>query len=518
MTITTATRTQKRERNLLDSATLSSGSEQVIDFLLPVFAGTVLGLVPWQIGLLVGLSELTAFVSRPIAGRIADRHSRPIMAAAGAAGFGIACVLYAFSTGLAVALTAAALSGVAGAFLWVGLRAMVAESLHEDSSVFAKLLGAEETGSWLIFVPALFIAIYTNYLYAFLALALCCFVAAALLFSVPRNAAMSPTHPETATQTTPPRSGTDRPLLIAVVVTMAAESALGLLLLLHLQHHFDLGLVEIALVFLPGAIAMSLLPSYLHRVVAAIGRRKALVLASALSTCFAIGLAFATTPLLIGIIWVLSAIAWSILVPVQQAAVADAAGNHATGRALSRYEAATLAGGFVGSVAAGLMYQSGSWLLSCLAVALLLASGIFLLPWAIRALGISDAVAPARTPSRPEQLEAPTGQVAERDATRKSRTQLVKEFLQHSLVFWLAVIAAKLFFPQLEYTGLLGIGQHPLGIWRDLQAAFNNGFDLALFASAAIRLWAILYLIDLVWTGYKILTGDDASARAQSDS
>ena len=56
-------------------------------------------------------------------------------------------------------------------------------------------------------------------------------------------------------------------MLLAVVVTAAAESAIGLLLLLHLQRGLGLDVGPIALVFLPGGIVMSVLPPYLHRFV-----------------------------------------------------------------------------------------------------------------------------------------------------------------------------------------------------------------------------------------------------------
>lgn len=101
-------------------------------------------------------------------------------------------------------------------------------------------------------------------------------------------------------------------MLVAVVATMTAETAISLLLMLHLQRGFRLEVIQIAYVFLPGAVAMSILPSHLHRLVVRFGRRRMLVVGAVSSALFAASLALAPTPLWIAALWVLSAIAWSI--------------------------------------------------------------------------------------------------------------------------------------------------------------------------------------------------------------
>jgi MFS transporter len=103
-----------------------------------------------------------------------------------------------------------------------------------------------------------------------------------------------------------------RPMLVAVVATMTAETAISLLLMLHLQRGFRLEVIQIAYVFLPGAVAMSILPSHLHRLVVRFGRRRMLVVGAVSSALFAASLALAPTPPWIAALWVLSAIAWSI--------------------------------------------------------------------------------------------------------------------------------------------------------------------------------------------------------------
>ena len=113
---------------------------------------------------------------------------------------------------------------------------------------------------------------------------------------------------------------------------MTAEAAISLLLMLHLQRGFHLEVIQIAYVFLPGAVAMSILPPYLHRLVVWLGRRRMLVVGAVSSALFAAGLALAPTPPWIAALWVLSAIAWSIVIPMQRSVIAEAVGSTHLGR------------------------------------------------------------------------------------------------------------------------------------------------------------------------------------------
>ena len=355
----------RRERRTLDSATLTSGTEQVIDFVLPLFAGAVLGLSAWETGLLVAASDLVAFLVRPMAGVVVDRADRAMVAALGAGVLAVGCGLYALATGLPLALIAAVVTGGAGAFLWVAIRAIIGERLRADSSVFAKLVEAEETGGWLILVPAVVLPSVAGYRWVFVGIALCCLVAAGELFRSRRQEDPSADDVALAGADLSSVSLRDlgrslRPMLLVIVATMTAEAAISLLLSLHLQRGFGLGAVAVAYTFLPGAIALRGLPTFLHRKVVRLGRRAMLMLGSVASALFALGLAFAPSPPWIAALWVLSAVAWSVVIPVQQAVVAEAAGRAHLGRGLSLYEAACLAGAFLGSLAAGSSTNRGA--------------------------------------------------------------------------------------------------------------------------------------------------------------
>ena len=385
-----------RERQTLNGAILASGVDQAIQFVLPLFAGAILGLPPWQSGMLVAANALATFVARPLAGVVVDRADRGVIAGAGAGVFAVGCGLYALATGLPLALIAATVTGVAEAFLWVAIRAIIGERLPEDSGVFAKLVAAEETGGWVIMVPAIILLSAAGYQWMFTGVAACCLAAALEFLSLPRRDV-----PDDALAGAE-LSGTSlrglgarlRPMLAAVVVTMTAETTISLLLILHLQRRFHLGAVQVAYVFLPGAVAMSFLPPHLHRLVVRFGRRRMLMLGSVASALFAVGLAFAPSPPWIAALWVLSAVTWSCVIPVEQSVIAEAAGSTHLGRGLGLYEAACLAGATIGSLAAGFLYESGSWLLACAACAVIIFSGAVLVPAAVKRLGVADHPAP----------------------------------------------------------------------------------------------------------------------------
>lgn len=135
---------------------------------------------------------------------------------------------------------------------------------------------------------------------------------------------------------------------------------------------------------------MGILPPHLHGLVRRCGRTRMLALASVASAGFAASLAFAPNPVVIGVCWVLAGAAWAVVFPVQQAVIAEASGQLRLGRGLGWYESAALAGGLVGTVAAGYLYEFGSWQIACLAAAAVILTGAVVVPAAVRALGVAQ--------------------------------------------------------------------------------------------------------------------------------
>lgn len=351
----------------------------------------MLGAGAMAVGALIALELIVSVLVRPLAGVLADTRERTILAAVGALIYAASCVLYAFSTTLPLAYLAAVVGGVGWSLLVVTLRAIVSERLKQDSGVFARLMSAQETGSWVAFVGGLTLLGYTDsFRTVFLLCAGACAVGAVLLATSLKLRA------DTSAAATLNASGKVagiarmlRPMLIVVALTGLAESAIGILLLLHLQRGLGLGIIEIAFVFMPGAIAMAVLPRPLHSVVKRIGRRKSMVAASVFSAVFAISLAWAPSAAMITVLWILSGVAFAMVMPIEQAAVAEA-GERSVGRAMGTYDSVGLIGAAVGVLAAGALYEISSWQVACVVFGAVILSGAVLGPWALNRLRVTD--------------------------------------------------------------------------------------------------------------------------------
>ncbi|MDO4259099.1 MAG: MFS transporter [Actinomycetaceae bacterium] len=499
----------RRRAHVLNSATLTSGVDETVDFFLPLFAGTHLGLTSFQIALIVALTQAVAFIARPVAGIAVDRWNRPLIGACASIMWGLGCIGYALSGTFVTVALSAALTGVAGAFLWVAIRAIIAEDLSSNSGTFADLMSAEEFGGWIILLPAILLLPALGYQNIFLAGAACCFIAAVLLID---SGVKKPDSMHGADATTEfgrinlrAIGAKLRPILWAVALTMAAEAAISLLLLLHLQRAFALEAQEIALVFLPGAIAMSISPPLIHRISRRYGRKIVLISASIASSLFAIGLAFAPDPQWIAIAWILSALSWSAVIPIQQAIISEAVGPSHLGRGLSLYEAATLGGASVGSLVAGFIYEGGNWLLSCLACAVIIVSGTFIIPRALAKLGVADRP-PHNDLLQEKEQEMPAGledNQSSPPATPKKKEKSVREILAtfaiHFGLYTGAVVIASLIVPGFSPIKLIGsIG--PLGIFVSGDSSSASGVGSIPLVFQALRIWTIVVIVDLIWS------------------
>ncbi|WP_434181401.1 MFS transporter (plasmid) [Clavibacter michiganensis] len=397
---TSATSTQLSEplfsRRFLSSVTLASGASQVVDFALPLFAGAVLGLTAAQTGALLAAGFATSFLLRPFGGIAADRYDRARIAAASALVLGAGYALVATGSTFPIVLAGVLVSRAGGAFLWVAMRAIAGGRHGADPRAFARLMSAEELGSWVVLAPAIALLAAAGYAPTFAAAAACAVVAGVLLASSRRRVSTRGSGGVDAARAAPgPGDGRAvvrelaarlRPLLVVVTVIGTAEAAVGLLLVLYLQRELGLGPLAIAWVSLPGGIALTVAPPYLHRLAVRYGRTPVLVAAAIAGAVFAGGLALARDPVTVAVLWVLSALALAAILPIEQAAITETAGPARIGRALGLYEATTLLAAAVGSLAAGVLYDTVAWPVACATSAVVLLAGGLLLPRTIRRL------------------------------------------------------------------------------------------------------------------------------------
>jgi MFS family permease len=358
----------------------------LVDFLIPLWGGTELGLAPSAVGALVAVELIVSVIARPVSGWLVDTHVRTKVAAAGAVLYALSCIGFALATSLPLAFAAAVVSGVGGAFFWIAVRAIAAEYLDRDSGSLAGLLSSEALGSWFFWIPAMVLLPLIGFGGVFGTLAVACIVAAILLLRVPRFLAPPQEQPPGGIRGDGRRLG---PLLLIALMTAVAEAGVSLLLLLHLQKALDLEVYQIALIYLPGGLALTTLPRVLHRFVERRGRRTGYVMASVASALTATGLAFSPSPLVIAALWMLTSASWAILLPIQRAVVAEVNG-HRVGRGMSLLTNAEMLGAAAGSLLAGLLYEGGSWQISCLVFAVIILSGTVLGPIALTKVGVRD--------------------------------------------------------------------------------------------------------------------------------
>ena len=375
-----------RRRAAGTAATLIGGSAELLDFLIPLWGGIELGLAPGAIGALIAVELVISVIARPVSGWLVDTRVRTTVAAAGALLYAVSCLGYALATSLPLAFAAAVVSGAGGAFFWIAVRAIAAEDLDRDAGSLAGLLSSEALGPWFFWVPAMVLLPLVGFGGVFGTLAVACIAAAVLLVRAPRYLPPPQEQPPGGIK------GDGRllaPLLLAALVTAVAEGGVSLLLLFHLQKELGLEIYQIALVYLPGGMVLTAMPRVLHRFVERRGRRAGYVIASAASALAAAGLAFTPGTLVIAALWVLTCAAWAMLLPIQRAVVAEVSG-HRVGRGMSLLTNSEMLGAATGALLAGLLYEGGSWQLSCLIFAGLIASGSVLGPRALKKLGVRD--------------------------------------------------------------------------------------------------------------------------------
>ncbi|WP_328475071.1 MFS transporter [Actinoplanes sp. NBC_00393] len=491
------TEARRREDRVLLAATLANGPVELLDFLLPLWAGVALGASAVQVGALIAAELAVSVLVRPWAGMLADAYERRFVAAAGALLYALSCAGYALAGGLPFAYAAAVLGGLGGALLWVAVRAMAGERLTEDSAVFPRLTAAEQTGAWVAFVAGLSLLGVAGYRAVFLACAAACLIAAVALLSAP--ARVVPAAAELPGEV----AARLRPMLLAVLVTMAAEAAIALLLLLHLQRHFDLEIMQIAYVFLPGAIAMAVLPPYLHRFVLRFGRIRVLALASVSSAVFAAGLAGAPNPAVIAVLWVFSGAAWAAVIPVQQAVVAEASGAR-VGRGMGLYEAAVLLGSMAGSLLAGVLYDVSPWQVACLALAAVILAGAGLVPWSVRALRVVDrpqapTASQTATPAEPEPpVETKSPVDTGPPAVRPQRSPL-RKLGEHTLLF----LVVQLILAVLDLSWLRDLAAGAVDLLSGARDVPLTGPAWAAYQVG--KIWTVVFVIDVIATAVTVV-------------
>lgn len=395
-------------RRVLTAAALGSAPMEVLDFLLPLWAGSQLKAEASAVGALIAVEAVLSLVVRPLAGELSDRLDPRRVGAAGAVLYALSFAGYALAGGLPAAFAAAALGGAGGALFWVALDTWTGRrAAGNGTAAYGRLLSVSGQGTFAGYLLAFPVLENGGYRPLFWLGCGACAVAAVLLAVPPPG-----TEPGGPAAGLPPEAtgaadGAQRrllPLMALAAVTAGAEAGLWMLLLLQLQGEYGLTPTQTALVFAPGFVVFVLLPEHAHRITDRVGRGRTITMAFLASALFAGGLAVISDPVPVAVLWTLVAACFAAQIPVEQATVAEAAAGR-TGRAMGRYESARLIGVLTGPPLLGLVFESKGWVAACLTSAAIALTAAAAAPWAIRALRLPDRPKTAHAPEPPRRAD-----------------------------------------------------------------------------------------------------------------
>ncbi|GAA2612790.1 MULTISPECIES: MFS transporter [Streptomyces] len=490
MSAGTRTPEDRAGRRVLSAALFASAPAEVLDFLLPLWAGSVLGAGASAVGALIAFEAVLSLIVRPLAGELADRFDQRRVAAAGAGLYALSFAGYALAGSLVGAFVAAGLGGAGGALFWVGLRAWTGQRSQggggDGTAAYGRLLSAEGQGAFVGYLVAFSLLERGGYPLLFWLGSAACAVAAASLLRGPRRERDAGA-PRAVAGLREGRGAAERrllPLMAVSAVTAAAEAGLWMLLLLRLQSHLELSPDEIALVFAPGFVVFVLLPAHAHRLTGRLGRTPAMVASFAASALFAAGLSVVSTPPAVAVLWTVAAACFAVQVPVEQAAVAAASGGR-TGRAMGLYESARLAGVVIGPLVMGVLYEEAGWAAACGAAAVTSAVGALVVPYAVRALGLPERRTDGEEDTGGREAARPRA-VAESALGPKARARKERrDWYVHTAVFALGqavlwVLDSSWLVWQITDGGVPDDQRGPL-VW-------------------AGRIWLTIWVIDTVWS------------------
>ncbi len=140
------------------------------------------------------------------------------------------------------------------------------------------------------------------------------------------------------------------------------------------------------------------LPERAFELAVRLGRARSLMVSLVTGAVFAIALAVVDSPLTVALVWTFCAACLAMAIPVEQSTVATAS-RGSLGRGLGLYEAGTLLGILVAAPVLGAVYGEFGFATASVSVAAILLAAAVLAPTTLRAVGVSDELAPAGGPT-----------------------------------------------------------------------------------------------------------------------
>jgi len=146
-------------------------------------------------------------------------------------------------------------------------------------------------------------------------------------------------------------------LMGIVLLTSAATQAISPIVLIYLQDRFNAGPFELAWAYLPMALVWAFLPSRMGAIGDRVGRKLPMALGLLVSGTVTLFLPLAPSLLLLAVLWVIEAVAFTAAVPAEEALVADTSGSEQRGMSFGFYAFASGLGAIIGPFVGGWLYD-----------------------------------------------------------------------------------------------------------------------------------------------------------------
>lgn len=351
------------DRSHITAVFLGSTPFIFLNFSLPVYADD-LGLTPLVIGGTYAVFTLTMLVVRPWVGLGLDRYGRRPFFSAAFVFYVLAMALFSQVDGAAGFYAARFLQGIGASFMWVSARTIVADIEAEQvgegmgrlitGSVRGSMLGGMYGFTLLGFMP-----LASAWVWAFAGyslLALLALIWSWLKVAETRPHSLAPTQVKLNLR----EMLQDHELAKAFALVFLSGFAAALIepiYLLYLKNKFDIGVLQLAIVFLPAGIVFAIVPRYAGRWSDRFGRPRTIAVGLIFAAATTVALPF--WPMLLGVAltYILFSVGTAIAGPAIDAMVADRAQPAQRGRVMGGKEAFQGLGAALGPLVGTGLYQ-----------------------------------------------------------------------------------------------------------------------------------------------------------------
>lgn len=332
-----------------------------LNFTLPIY-GRELGASAFQIGATFAVFTGALMLGRPIVGWALDHYGRRRFFLAALWFYAVAMGVFSQSTAIEGLLLARAIQGLGAAFMWISARTMVADWTREaergaamgrvtESSARGSIYGGFFGFTLLGFLPLPIAWPLAFAGYAMLALLGWLLAARTLAES---SAAVSPAATDSFSWSPPLRR------LAAVVFLIGFGNALlGPVYLIYLEDKFAVEPHILALVFALSGVVYATLPSRAGRLSDRLGRTSTMALGLAVVAVLTLLVPYTSLAWLVALYAAMAA-GWCLVIPARDAWTGDLAGSHQRGRTYGAIEFCGAAGGAVGPLVGGALYDGVS--------------------------------------------------------------------------------------------------------------------------------------------------------------